>query len=235
VTQKCRWSVFDSVPAVAEEVADRISREAARSISKRCRFRLVLAGGRTPEHTYRLLSERSEDWARWEIFFGDERCLPASHPERNSRMAAETWLDQVAVPAENIHPIHAEKGAERAAAEYAALIMKAVPFDMVILGMGEDGHTASLFPGHVHPGDEWVHAIHHAPKPPPDRVSLSARVLSSTRKMLVLVTGQSKAEAVRRWHAGDDRLPVSRLTPEGGVDVLLDQLAAVGLDRPDEL
>jgi 6-phosphogluconolactonase len=95
---------------------------------------------------------------------------------------------------------------------------------MVLLGMGEDGHTASLFPGHVYPAGEQVHAVSGAPKPPPERVSLSREALSDSRDVLILISGTGKREAVQRWRAGDD-LPVARITAREHLRVLLDREA----------
>jgi 6-phosphogluconolactonase len=97
-------------------------------------------------------------------------------------------------------------------------------FDTVLLGMGEDGHTASLFPGHVNSSDETVHAVYNSPKPPPERVTLSAKTLSQTRQLLFLVTGEGKRDAVQQWRQGII-LPVALIRPESGVDVYIDAAA----------
>lgn len=220
-----RWHVLGNPQAVAEQTAQHIVAAAARAIAERGVFRIVLAGGRTPEAAYRLLVGEDTDWSRWEIFFGDERCLPVDDTERNSHMAAQAWLDQVAIAKSHIHPIPAEQGAEAAAQAYTAQVQAATPFDMVLLGMGEDGHTASLFPGQQHPAEEPVHAVHNAPKPPADRVSLSQRLLSNARQVLILVTGSGKRDAVKAWKAGDT-LPVASIRGHSGVDVLIDRDAA---------
>jgi 6-phosphogluconolactonase len=220
-----RWHVLDDPQAVAEQTAQHILTAAARAIAERGVFRIVLAGGRTPEAAYRLLVGADTDWSRWEIYFGDERCLPVDDEQRNSYMAAQAWLDHVAIAETHIHPIPAEQGAEAAAQTYAVQVQAATPFDMVLLGMGEDGHTASLFPGQQHPAEELVHAVHNAPKPPPDRVSLSQRVLSDARQALILVTGNGKRDAVKTWKAGDI-LPVASIRGHTGVDVLIDSDAA---------
>lgn len=216
-----RWHIFESAASVAEEGALRALMSAEAAITERGAFRILLAGGRTPLAMYRLLSETAADWSRWHIYFGDERCLPPDDEDRNSRAAARAWLDQVPIPAENIHPIPAELGAEAAAIAYAPLIRSALPFDLVILGMGEDGHTASLFPGKVHSQGKLTHAIHDAPKPPPDRVSLSTEALSSAREILILVTGSAKRDAVSAWKAGEP-LPVATVGADVAVDVLID-------------
>jgi len=222
-------TVLADADAVAAEAVARILAAAGRAIAKRGAFHLVLAGGRTPEAAYRLLAGRNTDaaidWSGWHIWYGDERCLPADDADRNSVMAARAWLAGSSIPTAQQHPIPAELGAEQAASDYAALIEPALPLDMVLLGMGEDGHTASLFPGQQHDPAELVHAVHDAPKPPPDRVSLSAAVISSAREVLMLVTGDGKRDALDRWQAGED-LPISRIHPAQGPQLLLDAAAA---------
>ncbi len=220
--QQTRWHLLRDRDAVAQDAADRILMAAGEAISLRGVFRIVLAGGRTPERTYRLLVKADTNWDRWEVYFGDERCLPPEHSQRNSVMAERAWLDRVSIPKQNIHPMLAEKGAQTAAKEYEAKIKRVLPFDLVLLGMGEDGHTASLFPGQEHPNTELVHAVHNAPKPPPERVSLSVRALSDARQVLILVTGTSKREAIQAWKGGSD-LPIAAVGGPTGVDVLLDQ------------
>ena len=220
-----RARVLKDGTAVAEQAVGRILAAAREAIAERGVFHLVLAGGTTPKLAYGLLAVADQDWRRWQVWYGDERCLPVDDPERNSRMAGGVWLDRVAFPVDNQHPIAAERGAEVAARDYADAVRGCELFDMVLLGMGEDGHTASLFPGQWHDPDELVHAVHDAPKPPPDRVSLSSGVLAGAREVLMLVTGSGKREAVARWAAGES-LPIAGIQPVGGALVLLDQAAA---------
>ncbi|MCW8918325.1 MAG: 6-phosphogluconolactonase [Gammaproteobacteria bacterium] len=217
--------------AVARAAAVRILAAARAAIAARGQFKLVLAGGTTPQAAYRLLANADSadaPWSQWHIYFGDERCLPADNPERNSRMAAAAWLDQVPIPPAQIHPIAAEQGAARAARDYGALLPTVVPFDLVLLGMGEDGHTASLFPGQHYDPAAWVVTVLDAPKPPPQRVSLSPRALSATRALLLLVTGEGKRAALQRWGAGE-RLPLALLNPPSPIELLLDRAAAGAL------
>lgn len=215
-----QWLVFADATEVAREAARRIAAAAAAAIAARGRFRVVLAGGGTPLAAYRLLAETDQDWARWEIYFGDERCLPPDDAERNSRMAEDAWLHRVA-PRPSVHVIPAERGAEIAASVYAEVVRRAVPFDLVLLGIGEDGHTASLFPGRPLDSASWTEAVHQAPKPPPDRVSLGLRALRATGALLVLATGEGKRPALRAWRAGDD-LPIARVCAGLTATVLLD-------------
>jgi 6-phosphogluconolactonase len=210
---------------VANAAADLILEASRHAISERGRFRLVLAGGTTPEAAYRRLAAEDADWGRWEVYHGDERCRPIDHAERNSVAANEALLDHVPIPAKQVYPIPAERGAEAAAMAYAAVVASALPFDLVLLGIGEDGHTASLFPGHPIPEDRLVIPVHDAPKPPPDRVSLTPTALAQCRRMLILVTGSGKRDALEAWRAGQP-LPVARVAARGSALVLIDRDAA---------
>ena len=219
------FKVLDGVEQVAARAAGVILSAAAAAITAHGRFHLVLAGGGTPIAAYTRLVGAAADWARWHIFFGDERCLPAADPGRNSLAAARAFLDRVPIPAQQVHPIPAERGAVVAAAAYQATLEPLLPFDLVLLGMGEDGHTASLFPGHAVPEVSLVIPVSHAPKPPPERVSLTPKALAATRAMLILVTGAEKAAALTAWRSGT-ALPIARVAALGAARVLLDRAAA---------
>jgi 6-phosphogluconolactonase len=134
-------------------------------------------------------------------------------------------LGRVLIPPGQVHPIPAELGPDAAAAAYTRAIAPAMPFDLVLLGMGEDGHTASLFPGRDVSGDALVIPVREAPKPPPERVSLTPRALGDCREMLILVTGAGKREALAAWRRGSD-LPVTRAADAGRARVLVDRDAA---------
>jgi len=223
-----RWHRMPDPEALVRAVVQRILARAQAAIADHAAFRIVLAGGSTPQAVYRALAATPADWSRWQVYFGDERCLPADDPQRNSVMALQNWLDRVDMPGANIHPIPAELGAETAAAGYAAVIAGARPFDLVLLGVGEDGHTASLFPGQRHAAGAAVHAVHAAPKPPADRVTLAVEALNDSVEVLILATGSSKRAAVQRWKAGA-ALPVARIHGLHGADVYLDAAA----DQPE--
>lgn len=223
--QAVRWHVVADPAALAREVAALILAQAEAAIDARGEFRIALAGGSTPGAVYRLLGSAAARWSGWRIFFGDERCLPPLDPGRNSVMAARSWLDRVPVPPAAIHAIPAELGPEAAARVYADTVRKALPFDLVLLGMGEDGHTASLFPGQRHPAAQLVHPVHDAPKPPPERVSLGLTALNAAARVIILVTGSSKRSAVAQWQHGEP-LPVAAISVPAGVDVYLDAAAA---------
>lgn len=218
---------FTNNQALAEATTAAILDAAQQAIAETGQFKIVLAGGSTPNLIYQMLSQAQADWNNWWIFWGDERCLPVADVERNSLMAMQAWLEKVAIPAGQIFPIPAEKGAAQGAADYQALMAEHLPFDMVLLGMGEDGHTASLFPGHLHNENELVHAVYNSPKPPSDRVSLSAAVLSNAEQVLFLISGAGKQQAFKQWQQGAD-LPVARIKPKNGIKIYADQ-AALGL------
>jgi len=221
--QVCRWRVFDDIEALYAHATALVLQYAIEAIAARGIFRVVLAGGETPRSLYGRLATADAAWAHWQVYFGDERCLLPADPGRNSRMAETLWLHRVAIPRAQIHPIPAEQGAEQAARTYAATVRSALPFDLVLLGLGDDGHTASLFPGGVFTGAP-VLAVHDAPKPPRERVSLSAATLSQARHVLFLVSGSAKRQAVTQWRAGQD-LPAARISPDEGVDIFVDASA----------
>jgi len=207
--------------AVAEESAKRLL--AILKEREGERFSLALSGGSTPQRLYRLLASspwrEQIDWNGLHVFLADERFLPWDHADSNFRMARETLLDQVPLPAANIHPMPTdgtvEDSAKRYESELKAFFGDAPPrFDAIILGMGPDGHTASLFPGHVHPNGPWVLPVHGSPKPPPTRLTLSLALINQARHVLFLVTGADKAEAITSL-----RTPSEPILPAGTVDL----------------
>ncbi len=191
----------------------------------------MLAGGNTPVGTYQRLRAAEADWSAWHIYFGDERCLPSEDPARNSRMAGDAWLNHVSIPASQRHVIPAERGPKEGARRYAATLRSVGEFDLALLGLGEDGHTASLFPGcewGEAPGSASTLAVYDAPKPPPHRVSMSAARLSSARQVIFLVSGEDKRPAVTLWRTGKS-IPARAIVPAAGVDVFVE--AALLMNR----
>jgi 6-phosphogluconolactonase len=177
-----------------EDVAEAGAKAIAKALREGSRT-LVLAGGTTPARCYELLANMEVDWARVTVLFGDERCVPPDHPDSNYRMARETLLDKVS-PA-TVYRMPAELGPDEGAAEYESTIKALVPLDVVVLGVGEDGHTASLFPGHpLLKATGLVAGIRNSPKPPPERVTLTLPAIQSARLVLILATGAGKAKAV---------------------------------------
>jgi 6-phosphogluconolactonase len=204
----------------------------------------VLTGGGTPAAAYRRLAAHDLragiEWDRVRVAMGDERCVPPEHPDSNWGQAAAALLDHVPVPDHHLLRPQGELGAEAAADAYQATLaaLPAAPggsprLEVVWLGVGEDGHCLSLFPGlpEVEVSDRLVVPVHDSPKPPPDRVSLTLAALAGTERLLVLAAGPGKAGAVARAQAGDDHLPVTRAVAAvrkagGSVTWLLDRAAA---------
>ena len=223
-SQICRWHPVGNVAALNAVVAARVLAAAERAQAARGRFLIVLAGGNTPRGAYELLRQAPADWPAWHVYYGDERCTPRTDVLRNSRMAETAWLDHVPIPSTQMHEMPAELGPREAAARYAALLDPLGEFDLVLLGLGEDGHTGSLFPGHelgTDAGAPAVLPVFGAPKPPPERVSLSAHRFSRAREVIFMVAGADKRDAVQRWRAGA-AIPARSITPTAGVDVVVE-------------
>lgn len=222
-----RWEVAEDDRDWLRRALTHVRLAETEALSVRGEFHIVLAGGGTPRRLYTALATEQHDWPRWQVWFGDERCLPVDHPQRNSHMAATALLERVPIAAGQVHEIPAELGPIEAAAAYARALANVGEFDLVLLGLGEDGHTASLFPG-----QDWGQAedaadvlpVFDAPKPPAERVSLSARRLARTRRMLFLVEGVGKRAALAAWRRGE-AIPAAAILPSVGVDVLTDRQA----------
>jgi 6-phosphogluconolactonase len=192
--------VLPDPEAVAEAAAELVENAADRAVAARGVFHLALAGGSTPRRLYAILDGDRIDWSRTEVWFGDERCVPPDDDASNFRMARLALLDRVTPAA--VHRIETE--AEDPAGAYEATLRSRIPgdpprLDLVLLGMGSDGHTASLFPGDpVWRDTERLVLATVAPVEPRERISLTPRLLNAAREVVFLVTGASKAEALRR-------------------------------------
>jgi 6-phosphogluconolactonase len=217
-TKNTRFKSFKSIEALRHEVCDAIVKSANEAIAERGKFLIVLAGGNTPRAVYRLLRDLPMDWAKWHIYHGDERCLLPSHEDRNSLMVEQVWTQYVPIPKSQIHDIPAELGPVAGAKAYTVELAGTPMFDMVLLGLGEDGHTASLFPGHAVDNSADAVPVFNSPKPPPARISLSQNRLNNTRQVIFLVTGTGKQQAVDNWRYGV-AIPATLIMPEYGVDV----------------
>ena len=211
------FTILDSADAVAAAAAEDIAgtlRGGARTF--------VMAGGTTPQRCYELLSRMQVEWGRVSVLFGDERCVPPDHPDSNYRMAREALLDRVA-PA-TVFRMPAELGPDAGARLYAEVVESVFPLDLVLLGIGEDGHTASLFLGHVALAASGLTVgITDSPKPPPQRVTLTLRALQTAKRVIIIATGAGKAEAVAR--ARRHEVPSGMIA---GARWLIDRAAAGG-------
>jgi len=231
-----------------DEVAEAAARDclavANDAIVKQGRFHIALAGGSTPRRLYqRLAAAVSEtNWTRWHVFFGDERCVPPDHLDSNYRMAREAWLDHVPIPAHQIHPMVLAPDDPHACARAYAQTLQALPaaegwpiLDLILLGLGDDGHTASLFPESelLAVSDRPV-AAGAGPGPGSSRVTLTYPALNRAKRLWFLVTGAAKRDVITRIHHGEGLerpLPVQALAPRGQTVWYLDHEAAAGITR----
>ena len=204
----CRVEVVEDAAAVARAAAELFVKLAAQAASVRRLFRVLLAGGTTPKALYTLLASaeyRSRvDWDRSAFFFGDERAVPPDHPQSNYRMADEVLFRPLGIAESSIHRMKAEADDLNAAAAAYESVLRASfgafpRFDLVLLGMGSDGHTASLFPRSpvLKERSRWVAPVLDAPKAPPRRLTVTLPVLNAGHQVLFMVAGRQKAPALR--------------------------------------
>jgi 6-phosphogluconolactonase len=237
-------TILKDSDALADAAARLLVETAAEAVRARGRFMLALAGGLTPAATYAKLAASPlrdrVDWARTWVCFGDERAVPPEHPESNYRMAREALLAQVAIPAAQVLRMRAEADdPERAAAEYAKTLAEAfgsrrgeLPrFDLVLLGLGVDGHTASLFPGSpvLREVFRTVAAVHAAAATIPQRLTLTLPVFNAAARVVFLVAGAEKVKVVKAVLVERAPLPAALINPEGGQLVWLVDRAAAAL------
>src|SRR3989440_6995670 len=233
--------VFDDPEQVAREAAGLFVRLSIEAVSERGSFSVALSGGTTPRRIYELLA--SDDyrpqvpWAKVHPFFGDERTVAPDHPDSNYRMANEALLSLVPIPSKNVHRIDGVGDAAANASQYESELREffgdaAWPrLDLVMLGMGDDGHTASLFPGTTALAEEraWVVA-NWVEKFQTWRITLTAPAINAARRVLFLVTGATKAERLREVLRGEQhptRLPSQLIRPrDGTLEWFVDRAAA---------
>lgn len=193
--------VLADAELVALAAADLVAACAAESVQASDAFRLGLSGGRTPEAAYRLLASPEfrgrVPWERTQLFFADERDAPPTEPESNYWLIRKLLVEPVGIAPANVHRMKADQPDLEAAARAYEPPLE-TPLDLLLLGVGEDGHTASIFPGSplVRERERLVAAVHDSPKPPPRRVTITPRVIAAARRVAVLATGAGKAEAV---------------------------------------
>ncbi len=226
--------------AVVQSLAAYLVADMRQVIARQGYYRLALAGGNTPRRLYQRLAlpdaAGTIDWSRLYLFWGDERCVPAGHPQSNYRMVRESLLDQVSIPSGNLFPIDGRLEPERAATAYAEALGQE-PLDLVLLGMGEDGHTASLFPATPRLREESRPVIAtRSPVPPTDRISLTLRTINAARQVVFLVVGESKAgrlaQVMQQHGRPEPRLPAAMVNPgSGALHWFVDRAAASQLQN----
>ncbi len=245
--------LFADAETISQAAAGEFVRCATEALAARGRFTVALSGGSTPQHLYQLLAappfRTGVDWKRVEVFWGDERCVPPDHRDSNYRMAREAMLDRLPIPLNQIHRIEAERPDRAAAArDYQAGLARVFGIDptgeppgldLVLLGMGPDGHTASLFPGTtaLNETQKWVVA-NYVPRFATDRITLTVPILNRARQVLFLVAGTDKAERLAEVLEGPHdptRLPSQLIQPSVGKLLwFVDRAAAARLTRTGE-
>ena len=241
--------IYPDTTELARAAAEHFVARAQKAVSERGQCAVALSGGSTPRATHTLLRKAEfaahVDWPRVHVFWGDERCVPPDHPDSNHQMARETLLDHVPIPAENIHRLRGEIEPVQAADEYEHTLRAffatrpgeagAVPrFDLIFLGMGSDGHAASLFPGTpaIHEDTRWVVA-HYVGRLGTWRVTVTPVLINAAAQVTFLVAGAGKAERLREVLTGPfqpDLLPSQIVQPTDGHSLwLLDAAAAAHL------
>ena len=233
--------IYPDTDHLARAAAEGFVALAAEAVAARGQFSVALAGGSTPRAAYALLAAEEVDWSRVHVFWGDERCVPPDHPDSNYRLAREALLDHVSLPAGNVHRMRGEMEPEAAAQAYAAELRAFFgtqwpSFDLVLLGMGNDGHIASLFPGSA--------ALRETARPvvavtveyqdrPAHRVTLTLPAINAARQVLFLVTGAAKAETLWAVLEGPaERFPAQLIRPTSEqLTWLVDTTAASRLKR----
>jgi len=214
------WFVYNEFDQASEAAADFLASKIEASIQQKGECHVVLPGGNTPAQCLSYLADKDLPWNRVHWYLGDERCYPLNHQDRNDVMLQNNLWSHISTS--NIHRIPAEFGAEQAAKVYREIVNSIEYFDIVFLGMGEDGHTASLFPNNEALQDtRSVIPVYDAPKAPTDRVSLSVNTLKKARCRMVLTGGVGKAEIIARIKEGDP-LPVNRI---GDINWFVDEVA----------
>lgn len=233
-----RLRMLPDAEAVARHASDALAWRIADARDRGREVHIALAGGNTPRRAYELLAQIEGSWDHVHLWLGDERCVPADDAESNARMVRESLYAHARAEPSVLHPVNAPEQPEDAAWLYGLEFRDAVPdaiFDVVLLGMGPDGHTASLFPGH--PALEVTEApcvaVRGAPKPPPERITLSLPVLRRARHTLLLVTGAEKADALARVRAGDESVPTA-LLGDGLDEIACDRAAAPDDNEEDD-
>ena len=232
-----RFEIFSNPAALARHVAEWMTSTA---LAAKGSFRVSLSGGSTPKTLYGLLaSDEFRSRFPWQLvswYWGDERFVPYDHPESNYRMTREAMLAKAPVPPENIHPVPVDGSPQDAARRYEQALQQAYGatvldparplFDLTLLGLGTDGHTASLLPGDpvLEERERWVAAVSHGR--PEIRITMTYPVIESSRCVAFLVTGREKAPILQAIRAGGSRVPAARVRPVGELIWFADRAAA---------
>jgi 6-phosphogluconolactonase len=234
--------VVPDATAIAVAAAEKIIDLASAAIAHQGAFSIALSGGSTPKTLFQLLASDSYikriDWKNWQIYFGDERCVPPVHPDSNFRMASEAMLDHVPIPPDHIHRMKGEIEPQQTAIEYGQLLKQNFAdggLDVILLGMGDDGHTASLFP-HTAALDETHHrcVANYVEKLNAWRITMTAPFINRARQIIIMAAGAAKAKRIEQVLLGPrdpKTLPIQMIAPDAGELLWLMDVAAAGMDE----
>ncbi len=236
--------IAQDAETLARLAAGKIAEMAQRFIQAQGQFSIVLTGGSTPRRLYQLLSRQDLypiDWQRVQIFFSDERCVPPEHADSNFKMASEALLAKISIPNANIHRMPGEEAPVSGAVAYEKMLRQIFPnsaypaFDLILLGLGEDGHTASLFPNTtaMEETQTWVTWVEHTSQPFPlvDRLTLTLPAINAGANIFFLVAGSGKQSILSKILFGRNAqppLPAQLINPVSGKLVWLVDRAAAG-------
>jgi 6-phosphogluconolactonase len=244
---KTNLQIFPTLQQLAQAAAEYVARLSAQAIAERGRFAVALSGGSLPKILCPPLVadplQAQVGWSSWHVFWADERCVPLTDPDSNYRLAREYLFEQVDIPPGQIYPLDDAPGPAAAATAYQARLAEVFQppagqrprFDLILLGMGEDGHTASLFPQHslLQETERWVAPVFDSPKPPLARITLTLPVINNARQVAFITTGAGKAEALSQVMRADPAspLPAQRVQPATGeLHWFVDEAAAAALN-----
>lgn len=221
--------VFDSTLELSKAAAEQFILAAREAVAKNGRFSVALTGGSSPLHLYQLLAQspyrERVPWSQTYVFWGDERWVPLTDEQSNAKMAFENLLNHVPIPKDQIYPMWDEQEPEEFADEYEALLrdhfnLSTSSFDLILLGMGDDGHTASLFPGTdvLEEQERWVQAYYLEPQSM-YRITLTAPIINKAKKIIFITFGEKKAEALHQVLEGQynpEQYPAQLIKPQNG-------------------
>jgi len=237
------FHIFQTDQQLGQAAAGHVAYLSAQAIAKRGRFVVAVSGGSLPKLLFPpLVSEplpSQIDWSKWHVFWADERCVPLTGPDSNYLLTREYLFNRIGIPPSQIVPINDVLDPAAAATDYQNKLMQVFAptrgrlprFDLILLGMGEDGHTASLFPGHplLREKQLWVAPIFDSPKPPPERITLTLPVINQARQVVFIAAGAGKAEALSAIIRGNSDLPAALVQPANGeLHWFVDDAAATG-------
>lgn len=244
-----KLQIFSSKEELGQAVASLVARLSAQAIHDRACFTVALSGGSLPKIVGPALASepwRSQiDWSAWRLFWADERCVPLDHPDSNFRLARQYLFNQVKIPVAQIYPLDDSFEPDITAKAYEAVLKQQFQpkpgrpprFDLILLGIGEDGHTASLFPRHplLEESTRWVAPLFDSPKPPPERITLTLPVINQARHVAFVTAGAGKADILAQVLAPDnpaEKLPVQLVRPTAGeLFWFVDEAAAAKLNQ----